>query len=101
MAFRQRRDKWDDFLSRHGDDLRSCGVPAEIVADRKRFLLFLDHGYDDWGRSLTRHGFFDSDDLTDEQIASLSSLLDRIAPDDGAVVRSRWRSSGRGDPVDP
>src|SRR5690348_7853990 len=72
MAFRRRRDEWDEFLKRHGAELRACGLPDYVVADRMRFLVFLDHGYDDWGRVENPHAFFDARLLTDEQISRLA-----------------------------
>ena len=49
MSFRRKRDEWDEFLKRHGPELRACGVPDEVAGDRDRFLRFLDHGYDEDG----------------------------------------------------
>ena len=37
------------FLTRHGHVLRECGIPDEIAANTRRFLIFLDHGYSQWG----------------------------------------------------
>jgi hypothetical protein len=41
MSFRRQRDAWDDFLKRHGVALRECGIPAVVVANKQRFLIFL------------------------------------------------------------
>lgn len=60
MAFRRRRDEWDEFLSRHGAELRACGIPDYVVAKKMRFLVFLDHGYDEWGWAENHHAFFDA-----------------------------------------
>jgi hypothetical protein len=49
MSFRRRRDEWDEFLKRHGPELRACGIPDYVVAKKMRFLVFLDHGYDEGG----------------------------------------------------
>jgi hypothetical protein len=50
MSFRRKRDEWDEFLKRHGAELRACGVPDYVTRDRNRFFLFLDHGFDEYGR---------------------------------------------------
>lgn len=49
MSFRRKRDEWDEFLKRHGAELRACGVPDEVTRDRDRFLRFLGHGFDQDG----------------------------------------------------
>jgi hypothetical protein len=51
MSFRRSRDEWDEFLKLHGGELRTCGVPDDLTRDKGRFLVFLDHGYDDWGQA--------------------------------------------------
>ena len=33
----------------NGAELRACGVPDYVTRDRMRFLVFLDHGYDEQG----------------------------------------------------
>lgn len=94
MAFRRRRDEWDEFLKRHGAELRACGLPDCVVADKMRFLVFLDHGYDDWGRVENHHGFFDASSLTDDQIAQLAEVVGRhIDARYGVSVSTRWQRS--------
>lgn len=92
MAFRRRRDEWDEFLSRHGHALRACGLPDYIVANKRRFLVFLDHGYDEWGWAENHHSFFDARNLTDEQIAQLAELVGRhIDARYAGSISSRWQ----------
>jgi hypothetical protein len=94
MAFRRRRDGWDQFLSRHGPELRACGIPDYVVAKKIRFLVFLDHGYDEWGWAENHHAFFDARVLTDEQIARLAGLVGRhIDARYEVTVGSRWQRS--------
>jgi hypothetical protein len=102
MAFRRRRDEWDEFLSRHGPKLRACGVPAYVVAKQMRFLVFLDHGYDQWGWAENHHAFFDARVLTGEQIARLAELVGRHIDARYAVaVGSRWQRSAWGADAQP
>jgi hypothetical protein len=78
MSFRRKRDEWDEFLKRHGPELRACGVPDAVTADRVRFLVFLDHGYDE-------HGWYESrpcapwsiNTLSAEQAARLAAFIER------------------------
>lgn len=91
MAFRQQRDDWSSFLRRHAEELRSCGVPEEVVRDRQRFFIFLDHGYDERGWAKTPHVCFDSRILTDEQISRLADFTARHFSEKYRVlVGSRW-----------
>jgi hypothetical protein len=95
MAFRRRRDEWDEFLSQHGTELRACGIPDFVVAKKMRFLVFLDHGFDQWGWAKNPQGFFDARVLTDEQIARLAKLVARqIDQRYGVLVGSRWQRVG-------
>jgi hypothetical protein len=95
VAFRRRRDEWDDFLKRHGAELRACGLPDYVVAHRIRFVVFLDHGYDQWGWAENPHSFFDARILTDEQIARLAELAAKqVDARYGVLVGSRWQRSG-------
>jgi hypothetical protein len=76
MSFRRKRDKWDEFLARHGAELRACGVPDDVVRDRGRFLRFLDHGYDEDGAWLSRPSTAWSPTmLTPEQATRLADFL--------------------------
>ena len=94
MTFRRRRDAWDEFLLQHRAELLKCGVPDYVLAKKMRFLVFLDHGYDDWGRAEDHHAFFDARVLTDEQIARLAELVGRhIDPGYAVSVGSRWQRS--------
>ena len=94
MAFRRRRDEWEEFLSRHGPELRACGIPDYVVAKKMRFLVFLDHGFDQWGWAKNPHAFFDSRILSDEQIVQLAELVGQyIDARYGRLVGSRWQRS--------
>jgi hypothetical protein len=94
MAFRRRRNEWDGFLERHGAQLRACGLPDRVVADRLRFFVFLDHGFDQWKWAKNPHAFFDARVLTDDQIARLAEIVGRHV-DAGyrVLVGSRWQRS--------
>jgi hypothetical protein len=78
MSFRRKRDAWDEFLKRHGAELRACGVPDAVIDDRGRFLRFLDHGFD-------RDGWFQNrpcvpwsiNMLSAEQAARLAAFVGR------------------------
>lgn len=92
MSFRRNRDEWDGFLKTHGEELRECGIPDEVIADKMRFLVFLDHGYDDWGRFENRYGFFDSKLLTDDQIQRLAELVGSQIDERYQIpISSRWQ----------
>ena len=98
MAFRHKRDEWDDFLSRHSDAVIACGVPAEVISNKMRFLVFLDHGCDEWGWAENPHAFFNSESLTDEQIAALADLVSEHVDDSYRVaISSRWQRSSCSD----
>jgi hypothetical protein len=81
MTFRRRRDEWDGFLTRHGPAVRECGVPDEVVADKWRFLRFLDDGRDEGVDA-----GFDGRGLTDD-------LVGRVEPYYRDLVASRWRGA--------
>jgi hypothetical protein len=68
MSFRRKRDKWDEFLKQYGPELRPCGVPDSITYDRRRFLVFVDHGYD-------RDALFSPDLMTPGQAVQLATLI--------------------------
>ncbi len=92
MSCRQSRDEWDEFLKKHGSELRDCGIPDDIASDKIRFLVFLDHGYDDWGRHESRYGFFDSAVLTDDQIERLAELVgSQIDERYRIIISTRWQ----------
>jgi hypothetical protein len=92
MSFRRRRNEWDEFLKRHGEELRACGIPVSIVAKKRRFLIFLDHGYDEWGWAENHHAFFDARVLSDEQITRLAELVAQYVDEHYRVpVGSRWQ----------
>jgi hypothetical protein len=91
MAYRRRRNEWDEFLERHGQELRACGLPDYLLADRLRFLVFLDHGFDEWGWGKNPHAFFEARLLTDDQIARLADFVGQhIDPRYRITVGSRW-----------
>ena len=94
MSFRRQRDAWDDFLKQHSTELCACGVPDYVVSKKMRFLVFLDHGYDDWGRAEDHHAFFDARVLTDEQIERLAELVStQIDARYRVPISSRWQRS--------
>jgi hypothetical protein len=98
MAFRRRRNEWDDFLKRHGEELRACGLPDHVIADRLRFFVFLDHGFDEWDRVKNPYGCFHARFLTDEQIARLARFVgSHVDARYRVSVGSRWRQF----PADP
>ena len=92
MSFRRKRDDWDGFLTRHGAELRACGIPDYVVAKKMRFLVFLDHGYDEWGWAENHHAFFDARALSDVQIARLARLVaTHIDERYRVAISSRWQ----------
>lgn len=94
MSFRRERDDWDEFLKRFGPELRACGIPDYVVAKKMRFLVFLDHGHDQWGWAENHHAFFDSRSLTDEQIGRLAELVGTHIEERYRVpISSRWQRS--------
>jgi hypothetical protein len=94
MSFRRKRDDWDEFISRHGPELRECGIPDYVMAKKMRFLVFLDHGYDDWGRYVNHGSYFNADLLSDEQIARLALLVACHIDDSYRVpISTRWQRS--------
>ena len=91
MSFRRERDEWDEFLRVHGSELHALGIPDDVTSDKKRFLVFLDHGYDEWGWFKDREGFFDSRQLTDDQITRLADVIaTHIDPRMKVRILSRW-----------
>jgi hypothetical protein len=97
VSFRRKRDEWDEFLKRHGPALRDCGLPDYLIAKKLRFLVFLDHGYDDCGRVEGTGTFFHSDWLTGEQISRLADIVEEsIDSRYGHVIRSRWMQTYHG-----
>ena len=94
MSFRQHRDDWDTFLKRHGHTLRECGIPDDIAANKRRFLIFLDHGFDEWGWAESGYAFLDSRSLTDEQITRLADLVGRYVDGRYRVsISTRWQKA--------
>jgi len=78
MSFRRKRDEWDEFLKRHGAELRECGVPDEVTRDRMRFLRFLDHGFDQDGWFESRPcAPWSTDMLSPEQATRLAAFIVR------------------------
>lgn len=91
MSFRRKYDDWNEFLKRHADAIQRCGVPDYVFTPKMRFLVFLDHGFDERGWSENPHEFFDSATLTDSQIATLAKLVgDHIDDRYRILIASRW-----------
>ena len=91
MSFRRKRDDWDEFLSQNRNAIALCGVPEIVIREKLRFLVFLDHGYDEWGWAENNHAFFDSRVLTDDQIDRLAELVgDNIDERYRRIIASRW-----------
>jgi hypothetical protein len=91
MAFRRSKDEWTKFLRRHADELKSCGVPEEVYRDRLRFLIFLDHGFDERGWAENPHAFFSARFLSDEQIARLAKFVaSNFGEEYRTLIASRW-----------
>jgi hypothetical protein len=95
MSYRRKLDEWDAFLKRHGPELLACGVPDTIVHDRKRFLRFVDNGYDE-DASLCHHAPFSPDLMTPEQAAQLATLIREHVGDEAGseLVRALRRRAG-------
>lgn len=77
MAFRKARDDWSEFLRQHAEERRACGIPDEVSRVRMRFLVFLNHGFDQWGWARSRHDCFDARVLTDDQVVRLAEFVAR------------------------
>jgi hypothetical protein len=93
MAFRRQRDKWDDFIRRHGEELQACGIPREIFSKKHRFLSFLSHaGFDEAGWFEHPHGYvFDSGELSDDQVQRLGELVEKhVDPYYGRKICEDW-----------
>jgi hypothetical protein len=92
MAFRRQRDDWDKFVREHMDELLFCGIPREVFSNKRRFLLFLDHGFDQWAWAKNRHArVFNARDLTDAQVRRLSRLVgDHIDQECGRIIGDVW-----------
>lgn len=69
MAFPRQRDDWYYLLEKHEAELRACGLPDHLVANKLRFSVFLEHGFHQWEWAKTPHACFDARVLTDEQTA--------------------------------
>jgi|GEM_PF-1844155 hypothetical protein len=93
MGFRRTSDEWSEFVRRHRVELLECGIPEEVFSDRIRFLVFLDHGYDETGWLKSKHDSFHARILTDSQLARLAQFVGSYISDrDGKKVASRWTS---------
>jgi len=92
VSFRRRPDEWTDLIRRHRAQLLSCGIPEDVFSDRARFLVFIDHGYDETGWFASPHEAFDSTVLTDDQVSQLARFVSQhIGEFQGKLVASRWR----------
>jgi hypothetical protein len=79
MSFRRKRDEWDEFLKQHGAELRACGVPDFVTRDRMRFLIFLDHGFDEYGWYEARPSTpWSIDILSSEEAGRLAEFIARL-----------------------
>jgi len=98
MAYRRVRDQWSVFIRDHAQELRLCGIPTEVSRYRLRFLVFLDHGFDQWGWATNHHACFNSNTLTDEQLHLLADFVARhFGEQYRATIASRWgQESTRG-----
>jgi hypothetical protein len=97
MSFRHRRDEWDEFLKRHGAELRACGVPDDVTRDKMRFLRFLDHGFDNDGWWAHRPSTpWSINMLAPEQADRLASFITRHFGDDQYrdILRELRRRNG-------
>jgi len=91
MGFRRNRDEWDDFVSKHRESFAASGVPSYVYKDKLRFLIFLDHGYDEVGFLKSPHESFHSSLLTDEQIEALANFVgDFVDANCRVAIESRW-----------
>jgi len=63
MTFRLKRDEWHEFLKRHGNELRACGVPDVYTRDGRKLQHFLTNEIDEL------------DLLTPEQTTQLATLV--------------------------
>ena len=92
MSFRRRPDEWADLIRRHRAELLSCGIPEDVFSNRVRFLVFIDHGYDETGWLASPHEAFHSRVLTDDQVSRLARFVTQhIGELEGKLVASRWR----------
>lgn len=62
-------------MSCNHDAIELCGVPDFVMREKLRFLMFLEHGYDERGWTENNHAFFDSKILTDSQMILLAPKL--------------------------
>jgi hypothetical protein len=91
MSFRRQKDEWREFLHRHQEELRACGVPHDVWRDQQRLFVFLDHGFDQWGWAENPHACFNSDILTDDQIGRLAAFVAGHFGEQYRVrIASRW-----------
>jgi len=92
MSFRRQRDDWDEFIRKHADELRLCGIPSEVFSNRRRFLIFLDHGFDEWGWVENPHGYvFNCRELTDDQVRWLAKLVgEHVDQNYGRKIADDW-----------
>ena len=94
MSFRRKRDEWAQFVYRHRDDLRKSGIPEYVVANKLRFMVFLDHGFDQFGWRENPNAFFDARILSEDQIARLAELVaSSIDERYRVLISSRWQRS--------
>src|SRR5690242_20627562 len=91
MSFRRKNDGWSKFCREHRKDLDYTGIPEEVWRDRLRFMVFLDHGYDEFGWAASPHSFFDSTSLSDDQVQRLVTVCAEVVDEPTLrMVRSRW-----------
>jgi hypothetical protein len=92
MAFRRRGDGWSVILRQHVEELRACGAHEAVLRNRLRFLVFLDHGFDQSGWAKRPHTFFYSHMLSDEQVARLAEFIAMHFGEQYRIpIASRWQ----------
>ena len=78
MSFRRRksedRQAWDRFLRQHRQELLLCGIPEDIFQDQGRFLVFLEHGFDEAG-GMRFDTAFSTETLRPEQVHRFAQFI--------------------------
>ena len=78
-------------MKRHGPELRTYGLPDIITRDRKRFLHFIEHGYDPDARH------FSPNLMTPAEAAELAAfILQHVGEQAASVLLSDLRRRALG-----